>query len=301
MPESLLCSQCLLSNLRRIRQYFLGPEQAASTSPHPHHCDSCRPHSDTPSLLQRLPLELRLKIWDEIFPRQTVHLEWAFREWRANKCFARVSEQEGYESWKQSVVHLRPRAAVSRHAKCVAPTDDHKARLDVQLLRICRQFYMEILRTLYSKTIFAFHQAKDFVKFMKMCTELQRVAIRSVQIHCNPHKLHEGLQWIQQTDPAKLKRLEGLRNLYVTYPYCWGGNPGLATIWRRWQILPLKNVTVTPETVRWMDHDGDELLRESLSLRAEILEQTSDEKLEDIEDAVQELMESLKDIALVPF
>ena len=254
----------------------------------------------SPSFLQRLPVEIRRKIWNEAFPVQVVHLE-RFRKYsttgfatpgrqlRASICRIKDPEKETYEKWKWLALGSPEGEPLQgfRHDGCLCnrPT----SMIDIRPLRLCKQFYDEIHEILYKNTIFAFFTGEEFGNFISGRNQLQLEQIGGLPVHCDNISFYGGLQWLTAMKLDIIRNLKGLKKLYIyvgtPYPYT------LSCLWRRFHVCPLEEVYLIVEHGARQVYSmvGKPQVEAAESLRTELLRNGLDKAtLEQLEKEVEE-------------
>lgn len=214
--------------------------------------------NSTESPLFRLPPEIRNRIWRELLGDKVLHikrihkilkktskndkLEW---EWDTGyrACFPTLKNEEpiGWEAHyfdagsgpgrrasqalRKTLVLVNPRevdvAMVIRdlkHPVTVVKFDTPQ----LQILRSCRQAYLELNPILWGTNVFAFRDLDSFSDFSRVRNTVQMKLMRNLRLGIQP-KRWEYIVFHRVLTAATIKRMRGLRSLEISI------DPHLAT------------------------------------------------------------------------
>lgn len=324
------------------------------------------------SLLGKMPMELREKIWGYVLGNRTLHIKFAAShrwepDWRCRGrgqacynfsgrfsyivCEAEVSEQDGYllskcedyELSARGVGCIDMRLSSQRHAACYScyddcldappyrfgdqhvggPKDRHKLaknRIDISVLRVCRQVYVEANRMLWRTTTWSFTHALAFSHFMDGRNAVQKRLMRKLHLDLDPRYCWVRKNWAEGWYAALHKRvlsqfkaLEVLHldirdnqygphvaNIIGEPAHPWWPNVAMDEL-RELQFLPLKNVTVVcAETSKcdWWPHhskmDFSERLAMAEGIRSRLLDYQGKEAQLQIEEKTAVRLEEIR-------
>ena len=262
-------------------------------------------------LLDLLPLELRREIWGFVFPHQTVHLAHLRTGWEHIICIADGNEEEAHAQWLRLITAAEdewadfgdldetPKATdiVRRHNKCKSLRSTRDRRVDLRLLRVSKQIHLEASEALYQNTTFAFEHPSSFGTFVSSLMDTQRCLLRSLQLNCGSLSNMPGVEWAHQTTLPTIQSLVGLQRLYIYCGDVWLSN--MSTVLRRWQVLPLKTVTVVVEAPK---RCGPQVRELADGLRDKVLDRCTQEVYEDIkrnEEIIESCLETILACRLV--
>ena len=258
-----------------------------------------------------LPPEIRKQIWEEVLGREYIHIShqtpiaWkhcVFGEPVAQLCFspirpglfhdlcvADISTEDYYELSKTYDYEAEnteaPRYQMpclgeptmtwnsSNHNSCIAgETNFRTPRLDLSLLRVCRQSYTEAAETLYTSNTFSFYQKVAFDAFMGGLNKTQIPLVRNLHILSTTEETWVQYGWADLTwdhilKPRIIERLQGLRTLHLYVDlfapdlgcYKGGSNPKSLNLdkdtwfdaFLRFQVLPIITATVVLNDNQW--------------------------------------------------
>lgn len=183
-------------------------------------------------------------------------------EWSANYCTLKGSEQHsnavvlpapfqiGQDSTHTCEEHP--------HAGCDSTNQDNKPYL--QVLRTCRQVYLEASRVLWNTNTFSFDNPNVLKMFMSNRKTAQKQLLRKLHLDMSWSWRFEKRAWEKTLTLTLIRSLKGLRTFHLYIEQCllnrdanWEGKPGWETDLlsdtyfedvMKFKILPLETVTV---------------------------------------------------------
>ncbi|RDW61589.1 hypothetical protein BP5796_11481 [Coleophoma crateriformis] len=156
--------------------------------------DTVKKNSETSPLL-KLPIEVRNRIWGYVLGHQTVHIFECFRtrprKLQASLCRANISSSDAVELfWNASLPQEEFRKIYGRHDGCCTWTEVSCTRcsylaftledrqdsticlpLDLNVLQVCRQIYVEVNPILWSTTTWSFEHGQSMNLFLRNTIE----------------------------------------------------------------------------------------------------------------------------------
>ncbi|KAN0087191.1 hypothetical protein V8E54_000879 [Elaphomyces granulatus] len=128
-----------------------------------------------PTFFTRLPAEIRLLIYENLFGWRTVHMTQHFLGYDLNL-------KKSKFRWRHRLCCRDPQRDFMQHMVCCSDNVLKYPRLDTSILFTCRQAYSEGIVTLYSTTTFQFYDHELFMSFRTLPPPHCLEAIRSLEV-----------------------------------------------------------------------------------------------------------------------
>ena len=195
------------------------------------------------------------------------------------------------------------------------PASEIKPQL--QILRTCRQIYIEAARLLWCTNIFSFNDARTFKEFMSNCNSAQTRLITRLHLDFTLHCPRSVGEWDSALTMANVRSLKSLKTLHISLKWsCLECLPDesqtrFETILRdmytqrvtRFKILPLENVTVVVENEAYSRPDEATHWPSSVrvswaeTIRSTILDPEGPMRWQEEQDQTKEFFRHRKELA----
>lgn len=164
------------------------------------------------SPLFSLPPEIRIQILRELLGNRIIHIVWP--KLGHYLCDGGPTFDEDYKQFMEGEL---PVALSEGYTNCWlrGSTDPQTEppKLDLRVLRTCRQLYNECNSILWTTNTFEFDNASIFADFMAGRSPGQKSLFRRLQLSIEEHL------WDSTLSTTLTQSLSGLRELYLTFDY----------------------------------------------------------------------------------
>ncbi|MCJ1382021.1 hypothetical protein MMC17_005133 [Xylographa soralifera] len=280
------------------------------------------------SRLLELPSEIRSKIWREVLGDHLVHIVegfpydayypavsfWSVAPLQHYVCVQEQSEVATYQQWKADIEKGSPKPVdhwkhnndcivdfqCDKHFSCAAteshPVEQSKKKLQLALLRTCRQIYVEANEVLWGTNTFSFGETRLLRDFVAQRNATQKQLWKKIHVKWSTG----SAPWFVPLPMDTIKALSGVRVVHLTLVASFARSCAVKWTQDEWardayvgqilvlRILPLEVVTVTfdskvadlPPTQRLehaedirrrlLDPDGPKDFEEKLKQREEM-------------------------------
>lgn len=194
-----------------------------------------RARQNAESPLLRLPLELKTKIYEYVCGGQTIHTicERHHRSLSHRLCCAVLSEMEAQQKFDTSEAVWYASETADRHLRCGAQitykygcptctshTEDWSfptKTLETNVLRCCRQIYLEAKLVPYYANTFSFGSAISLSKFCRLVPEGCRSVIRNLHVDLQIFldEYYTTQDWLMAFESVTAS-LKALQRLFIT-------------------------------------------------------------------------------------